>query len=317
MTHDILYYDFYGGNLAGIKEKFAYLKSLGVTVIYLNPIFESLTNHRYSTADYYKVDSFLGTNEEFKAFCQAAKDEGIRIILDGVFSHTGADSIYFNKFGNYDSVGAFQSKESPYYEWYRFKDYPNDYESWWGVMDLPNVEETTPSYMDFIIYNDNSVLKYWLNEGISGWRLDVIDELPTKFLQAFYKTLKETNPDALLIGEVWEDASNKSSYGEQRQYLCGHDIDSAMNYALRAVLLDFVLCHTDGEVMSDRLLQLIEHYPKENWYAMLNLVGSHDIVRILTVLQDGVDERDGTRAVEIALSLANDYARCAVHLLWR
>lgn len=303
VTHDILYYDFYGGNLAGIKEKFAYLKSLGVTVIYLNPIFESLTNHRYSTADYYKVDSFLGTNEEFKAFCQAAKDEGIRIILDGVFSHTGADSIYFNKFGNYDSVGAFQSKESPYYEWYRFKDYPNDYESWWGVMDLPNVEETTPSYMDFIIYNDNSVLKYWLNEGISGWRLDVIDELPTKFLQAFYKTLKETNPDALLIGEVWEDASNKSSYGEQRQYLCGHDIDSAMNYALRAVLLDFVLCHTDGEVMSDRLLQLIEHYPKENWYAMLNLVGSHDIVRILTVLQDGVDEETALERLKLLSAL--------------
>ena len=303
ITHDILYYDFYGGNLAGIKEKFAYLKSLGVTVIYLNPIFESLTNHRYSTADYYKVDPFLGTNEEFAAFCKAAKEEGIRIILDGVFSHTGADSIYFNKFGNYDSVGAFQSKESPYYEWYRFKDYPHDYESWWGVMDLPNVEETTPSYMDFIIYNKNSVLKYWLNEGISGWRLDVIDELPTKFLQAFYKTLKETNPDALLIGEVWEDASNKSSYGEQRQYLCGHDIDSAMNYALRAVLLDFVLGHTDGAQMVQGLTQLIENYPKENWYAMLNLVGSHDIVRILTVLQEGVDEETARERLKLLSAL--------------
>lgn len=290
VTHDILYYDFYGGNLAGIREKFPYLKSLGVTVIYLNPIFESLTNHRYSTADYHKVDSFLGTNEEFTAFCQAAKEEGIRIILDGVFSHTGADSIYFNKFGNYDSVGAYQSKESPYYEWYRFIDYPHDYESWWGVMDLPNVEETTPSYMDFIIYNQNSVLKYWLSQGISGWRLDVVDELPSAFLQAFYKTLKETNPEALLIGEVWEDASNKSSYGEQRQYLCGHDLDSAMNYALRTILVDFMVGHSTGEDMLDRLYTLMEHYPKEHWYAMLNLIGSHDIVRILTVLQDGVDE---------------------------
>lgn len=290
VTHDILYYDFYGGNLAGIKEKFPYLKSLGVTVIYLNPIFESVTNHRYSTADYHKVDGILGTNEEFAAFCKAAKDEGIRIILDGVFSHTGADSIYFNKFGHYDSVGAYQSKESPYYEWFRFTDYPNEYESWWGVMDLPNVEETTPSYMDFIIYDDNSVLKYWLSEGISGWRLDVVDELPTKFLQAFYKTLKETNPDALLLGEVWEDASNKSSYGEQRQYLCGHDLDSAMNYALRKILVEFVLGQTTGEDMEDQLYELLEHYPREHWYAMLNLIGSHDIVRILTVLRDGVDE---------------------------
>lgn len=289
-THDIVYYDFFGGNIAGIREKFSYLKSLGVTVIYLNPIFESTTNHRYSTADYYAVDGFLGTNEEFAAFCKAAKDAGIRIILDGVFSHTGADSIYFNKFGNYDSIGAYQSRESPYYDWFRFTEYPDKYESWWGVMDLPNVEETTPSYMDFMIYNENSVLKYWMQQGISGWRLDVIDELPTKFLQAFYKTLKETNPDALLIGEVWEDASNKSSYGEQRQYLCGHNIDSAMNYALRSVILEFVLNHTDAGVMQNGLLRLMEHYPMENWYAMLNLVSSHDIVRILTVLREDVSE---------------------------
>ena len=216
-TGEIAFYDFYGGNLAGIREKFSYLKELGVTAIYLNPIFESCTNHRYSTADYHRVDPFLGTNEEFAAFCRAAKEEGMAVILDGVFSHTGADSIYFNRFGHYDSVGAYQSKESPYYSWYRFKEYPNDYESWWGVMDLPNVEETEPSYMDFVIHNDDSVLRYWMRQGISGWRLDVVDELPAAFLRDFYKTLKEENPDAVLIGEVWEDASNKISYGEQRE----------------------------------------------------------------------------------------------------
>lgn len=299
VTHDILYYDFYGGNLAGIQEKFPYLQSLGVTVIYLNPIFESVTNHRYSTADYHRVDPFLGTNDEFAAFCQAAKAAGIRIILDGVFSHTGADSMYFNKFGHYDSVGAYQSKESPYYDWYRFTDYPTQYESWWGVMDLPNVEETTPSYMDFIIYRPDSVLKYWLAQGISGWRLDVVDELPTPFLQAFYKTLKETNPDALLLGEVWEDASNKSSYGEQRQYLCGHDLDSAMNYALRTILVDFILQHIDGAAMQDQVYQLLEHYPKEHTYAMLNLIGSHDIVRILTVLQEGVTAETAVQRLKV------------------
>ena len=281
---DIVYYDFFGGNIAGIREKLPYLKELGITAIYLNPIFESSSNHRYGTADYFRVDPMLGTNEEFAAFCQAAKEAGIHIILDGVFSHTGADSIYFNRFGNYPGVGAYQSKESPYYEWYRFKQYPDDYESWWGVSDLPDVEETTPSYMDFIIDSEDSVLKYWLNEGISGWRLDVIDELPVPFLRQFYHTLKEEKPDAILIGEVWEDASNKVSYSEQREYLCGYDIDSAMNYAQRAIMLDFMTGVKDARRMNAELTRLIENYPPENFYAMLNLIGSHDIERILTVL---------------------------------
>lgn len=298
-TQDIRYYDFFGGNLAGIREKFPYLKSLGVTVIYLNPVFESVTNHRYSTADYYTIDGFLGTNEEFADFCKAAEGEGIRIILDGVFSHTGADSIYFNKFGTYPGLGAYQSPESPYYEWFRFSQYPDEYESWWGVMDLPNVEETTPSYMDFIIYNQDSVLRHWLRAGISGWRLDVIDELPESFLQAFYRTLKETDPDALLIGEVWEDASNKKSYGEQRQYLCGHDIDSAMNYALRSIAVPFMLGHMDGADMLEELMHLIENYPQEHWYAMLNLLGSHDVARIQTVLREGVGEETAIKRLKL------------------
>ncbi len=283
-TGDVLQYDFFGGNLAGIKEKLGYLKDMGVTALYLNPVFESCSNHRYDTGDYHRIDPFLGTNEEFAALCAAARQQGIRIILDGVFSHTGADSLYFNKFGNYPTVGAYESKESPYYEWYRFTAYPDEYESWWGVKDLPNVEETTPSYMDFIINNDDSVLKFWLNQGISGWRLDVIDELPEKFLRRFYKVLKETDPEAVLIGEVWEDASNKVSYSEQRCYLSGYDIDSAMNYALRTTLIDFLLLRKDGRRMGAEIQHLVENYPKENFYAMLNLIGSHDVERILTTL---------------------------------
>lgn len=289
-TGDIVQYDFYGGDIEGIRQKFDYLQSLGVTAIYLNPVFESASNHRYSTADYHKIDSFFGSNEEFSAFCKEAKERGIRIILDGVFSHTGADSVYFNRFGHYDSLGAYESKESPYYEWYRFTDYPDEYESWWGVMDLPNVDETNPSYMDFIIHNDDSVLRHWIRAGISGWRLDVIDELPVPFLRAFYKTLKEEDPEAVLIGEVWEDASNKISYSEQREYLCGHDIDSAMNYALRKIAVDFILGHCDGRYAGDAIAQLVEHYPQEHWYAMLNLISSHDIERILTVC----DTEEGT-----------------------
>ena len=286
---DIRYYDFFGGNLAGIQEKLSYLKDLGVTAIYLNPIFESASNHRYDTGDYHRVDPFLGTNEEFAAFCRTAKDMGIAVILDGVFSHTGADSIYFNRFHRYDSTGAYESKDSPYYPWFRFQRYPDTYESWWGVADLPNVEETEPSYMDFIIHDENSVLKYWMKQGISGWRLDVIDELPVPFLRDFYQTMKKENPDAVLIGEVWEDASNKISYSEQREYLCGHDIDSAMNYALRKIAVNFLLGQTDAGQMQRQLMHLIENYPAEHWYAMLNVISSHDIARILTVMtpEDG------------------------------
>lgn len=281
---NVLQYDFFGGNLAGIREKLTYLKELGITAIYLNPVFESASNHRYDTGDYHRIDPFIGTNDEFALLCSTAKEMGIHIILDGVFSHTGEDSRYFNRFGHYPTVGAYQSKESPYYEWYRFTDYPEEYESWWGVKTLPNVEETTPSYMDFVINNRDSVLRYWLRQGISGWRLDVIDELPESFLQRFYAILKEENPDAVLIGEVWEDASNKMSYGEQREYLCGKDIDSAMNYALRTIMLDFVMGRTDGHRMAVGMKHLLENYPQENFYAMLNLIGSHDVERIMTIL---------------------------------
>ena len=292
-TREIVAYDFFGGNLAGIREKLGYLKDLGISVIYLNPIFESASNHHYDTGDYHKVDPILGTNEELKQLCADAKKMGIRIMLDGVFSHTGDDSRYFNKYGNYDTLGAYQSKESPYYDWYCFNNYPNGYESWWGFSTLPNVKEENPSYMKFIIENEDSVLKYWMKQGICGWRLDVVDELPEKFTQTFYKVLKEVDKDAVMLGEVWEDASNKSAYGVSREYLCGQELDSAMNYPFRQVVLDFLLGYADATQISKRLKSLMENYPKQNFYVMMNLLGSHDRERILTLLgeapsQEGV-----------------------------
>ena len=283
----IVQYDFFGGNLAGIKSKLDYLQDLGINTIYLNPIFASPSNHRYDTADYKKVDSFLGTNEEFADLCAAAKKLGIRIILDGVFSHTGDDSLYFNKYGTYPTIGAYQSKESPYYPWYKFNNYPEDYESWWGVGTLPEVTETTPSYMKYIFKDKDSVMKHWLSLGISGWRLDVADELPPAFLNNFWQELKSQNKDNILIGEVWEDASNKVSYGEQRAYFSGGKLDSVMNYVMRSIMLDFMLEKSDGADTLSRILQQEENYPQENFYACLNLVGSHDVERVLTVLQGG------------------------------
>ena len=281
----VRYYDFYGGTLEGILEKLPYLEELGVNCLYLNPIFQARSNHRYDTGDYKAIDPFLGTEETFRTLCREARRHGMRIILDGVFSHTGADSRYFNREGTYGEPGAWQGPDSPYYGWYQFRDGGEDYACWWGDHSLPEVTETEPSYLDFIIRDRDSVLKHWLDAGISGWRLDVADELPDGFLTCFYRELKQKDPEAVLIGEVWEDASNKESYGVQRQYLSGGKLDSVMNYVLRDLMLDFALGRADAGEADRRYWHQAENYPRENLYAMLNLLGSHDVERIRTLLE--------------------------------
>ncbi|MDU3723995.1 MAG: glycoside hydrolase family 13 protein, partial [Clostridium celatum] len=237
---NIARWDFYGGNLLGVKKKLKYIKSLGVSTIYFNPIFESPSCHKYDTGDYKKIDTMFGDEKIFSELCEEAEKLGIRIILDGVFSHTGADSIYFNKFGNYDSLGAYQSLQSPYYSWYRFNDYPNVFESWWGFYNMPNVDELNPSYLDYIIRDKDSVIEKWLKLGASGWRLDVADELPDEFIKLLKQKLKAVKKEGVLVGEVWEDASNKVSYNRKREYLFGRELDSVTNYPLRQIILDLV-----------------------------------------------------------------------------
>ena len=298
-TREIVAYDFFGGNIKGIEMKLDELKAFGISTIYLNPVFESESNHHYDTGDYHKIDPILGTNEEFRHLLDTAREKGIRIIIDGVFSHTGSNSRYFNRQGEYDTEGAFQSKDSPFYEWYNFRNFPYEYDSWWGFNTLPNVTETTPSYMDFIIRNKDSVLHHWMNEGISGWRLDVIDELPAEFSQCFFKELKETDPEAVMIGEVWEDASHKISYGTQREYLCGQEMDSAMNYPFRQNIIDFFLGGINAELCMKRMESLRENYPKENFYAMMNLIGSHDVIRAITLFGEA-PYYDGMPAIDQA-----------------
>lgn len=289
-SKDLINYDFYGGNLRGITEKLPYLKRLGISAVYLNPVFESRSNHHYDTGDYHKIDSMLGTNEDFTALCQRADELGVRIILDGVFSHTGSDSIYFNSAGRYDSVGAAQSKDSPYYKWYDFSEYPDKYGCWWNFTSMPNVKEMTPSYLDFIIRGKDSVVNHWMRAGVKGWRLDVIDELPEGFTRLFYEHLKELDEDAAVIGEVWEDASNKVSYGQQRKYLCGSEMDSAMNYPLRRIMLDFLLGSKSPQQVQAAIASQQENYPAENLYAMMNLISSHDVERALTLLGEAPDD---------------------------
>ena len=271
--------DYFGGDLEGIRSKLGYLSDLGVTCIYLNPIFESHENHRYNTANYMKVDPLLGTEEDFKNLCEDAKNYGISIILDGVFSHTGADSIYFNKFNRYDSVGAYNSQESEYYDWYTFYNYPNEYEAWWGIDTLPNVHEMNPKYIDYIC-GENGVLNHWLNLGASGWRLDVADELPEDFIIALRSTVKKNNKENIVIGEVWEDASNKESYGVKRLYLCGKQLDSVMNYPFREAMIGYIK-GGDPEWFKNCIMTILENYPKCTVDVLMNFVSTHDIERAI------------------------------------
>ncbi len=274
--------DFFCGDLKGIEEKLPYLSSLGVSCIYLNPVFESHSNHRYDTADYEKIDPLLGTNKDFKALCLKADEHGIKIILDGVFSHTGSDSRYFNKKGRYSNAGAYQSRDSEFYKWYKFKNWPDDYESWWGIDILPEIIEETPEFIEYIS-GENGIAKKWLSLGAGGWRLDVADELPDEFLDSFRKSVKKQNGDALIIGEVWEDASNKSSYGKRRRYLSGGQLDSVMNYPFADAIINFVRYGT-AETFNKTVTGITENYPKPVIDVLMNHIGTHDTQRALTAL---------------------------------
>lgn len=275
--------DFFGGNLQGIIDKLGYIHGLGATSIYLSPIFESRSNHKYDTADYSMIDSSFGNEEIFKNLCKEAASLGIRIILDGVFSHTGDDSIYFNKYKNYSSLGAYNSMESEYYPWYTFEEYPDTYKCWWDVVSMPTIDKECVSFRDYICSSDGIASK-WLKAGASGWRLDVADELPMDFLKLLRKTVKDAKGDSLLMGEVWEDASNKVSYGNLRNYCYGDTLDSVMNYPIREALIDFILGRIDSIEAISILNSQLENYPAEFLHENMNLLGSHDRARLRTIL---------------------------------
>ena len=281
---EIIRWDFHGGNLRGIIDKLPYLSKIGVSIIYLSPIFESSSNHKYTTGDYKTIDPMFGDEEILKELIEKAKKRGINIILDGVFSHTGADSKYFNKFGNYDELGAYQSKDSKYSSWYTFNEFPDDYKCWWGIKDLPNVNELDKNYMDYIIYDEDSVINKWTSMGIKGWRLDVADELPTKFIKELRKELKKNDPQSILVGEVWEDASNKISYNERRNYFVGDQLDSVMGYPFRENTVSFLKGNITSRQLNNKFMTIKENYPKESFKANLNLISSHDVTRIKTEL---------------------------------
>ena len=278
----ILNNDFFGGNFRGILKKLDYLQSLHVTVIYLNPIFRAFSNHRYDTGDYMQLDPMLGSEEDFAALVSECWKRGIRLILDGVFNHTGDDSRYFNKYGTYDEIGAYQSKDSKYYSWYNFRHFPDKYDSWWGIDVLPAVNENCPSYIDFIT-GENGVLRRWMKYPLGGFRLDVADELPDEFVAKIRSAVKSANGDAVVIGEVWEDASNKIAYSTRRKYFQGEELDSVMNYPLKDAIINFVVSGNTS-LLRRTVGMLLDHYPKCVLDSLMNILGTHDTVRVLTAL---------------------------------
>lgn len=276
--------DFFGGDLKGIEEKLPYLASLGVTCLYLNPIFEAQSNHRYDTSDYLSIDPLLGDAEDFRSLCRAAARYGISVIFDGVYSHTGDDSIYFNKYGRYGSGGAYNDPASPYARWYNFGANRDDYRGWWGIDILPEVNENEPSFTSFIT-GEGGVLDVWLGAGARGVRLDVADELPDAFIDNVRAAVKRNGADNFVLGEVWEDATDKFSYGHRRRYLLGGQLDSVMNYPFRDAIIAFLRTRRAEDFM-EQIMRIAENYPPPALHTAMNHLGTHDTERILTALSD-------------------------------
>ena len=281
----VLNNDFFGGNFRGITEKMDYIAGLGVTILYLNPISKSFSSHRYDTGDYKTPDPLLGTKADFAALCDAAHERGIRVILDGVYSHTGSNSLYFNREGAFPSVGAYNSKESPYYSWYTFYNWPNVYHSWWDFDTLPTVNKMDPAFVRYIITDEDSVLAHWLRLGADGYRLDVADELPDEFIEKVRTAVKRVSPEKFLLGEVWEDATTKFGFNKRRTYLLGKGLDSVMNYPFKNAVLDFVKGKPAEQAMTE-ILTICEHYPAPAMDTALNFLSTHDTERALTVIAD-------------------------------
>lgn len=307
-------WDFYGGTLEGIREKLGYLEDLGVTALYLNPVFEAASNHRYDTADYLRIDPMLGDEESFRALCVDAAEHGISVILDGVFNHVGADSRYFNRFGTYREPGAWQGEQSPYRDWFTFNE-DGTYAGWWGDQNLPSVRSGCKGFHE-LVCGRAGVIRRWLRSGARGWRLDVADELTDEFIEGIKRALLAEKPDGVLIGEVWEDASHKLAYGKLRQYFQGRELDATMNYPFRNSVLAYLCGSMGASELAARLEELRENYPRDNFYSALNLLGSHDRERLFTVLGGAPNPDELSEEERATYRLSDDQVGLAKARLW-
>ena len=271
--------DFYGGNLKGIKEKLDYIYSLGVSIIYLSPIFLSQSNHRYDTADYEKVDPYAGTNEDLKELCEAAHQMGMKVILDAVFNHTGNDSRYFNEYSNYPELGAFQSPKSIYYPFYRKHIHNNKtyFDYWWGMTNLPVCDGNSKEWQNYI-YGEGGIIDLWFSLGIDGLRLDVADELSDEFIEGIRRAVKRNKEDGFILGEVWKNPMRMN-----RGYIeSGLGMDSVMNYQLVNALIRYYK-YADCNTLQEVIRELITEYPTDTLHSLMNFTSTHDITRAINI----------------------------------
>lgn len=305
---------FFGGNLYGVAEKLDYLASLGVTTVYLCPIFMAYSNHKYDTADYERVDPMFGGDEALDHLIRAAREKGIGIVLDGVFNHTGDDSRYFDRYGSFGGKGAYNDPQSPYRDWYLFKDYPDSYECWWGIDIHPKLNHGNEDCRRYFTGKGGIVEKY-IQKGIAGWRLDVADELSDEFLDELRATAKAASGgEAVIIGEVWENAADKIAYGKRRRYFAGRQLDSVMNYPLKNAIVSFCLWG-DGETLYNTLTELYSSYPPAVCHKLMNIIGTHDTERILTVLGRSDEGDELTQAEKSVKKLSASEREQAIGLL--
>lgn len=313
-SDDVFNNDFFGGDLDGLIDKLDDIRALGANTIYMTPVFQAPSNHKYDHADYHRIDPAFGDNATFERLTREAARRGIRVIPDASLNHTGSDSIYFDRYGNFAqdgvSQGAFAfgkpNPASPYHRWYRFdptQTHPDQqYRGWVGVTDLPELDKTSPAWREFAYRAPDSVTRTWLQRGASGWRMDVAPWVPDDFWREWRRAVKETRPDALTVAETWFDAS---------KYFLGDMFDSTMNYIFR----NAVQAYAAGGAAADLVAQL-EHlreaYPEPVHQALMNLLSSHDQPRALHVF--GWDDAPGQPADPARMALAKARLLLAVFL---
>lgn len=303
--------EFFGGTLWGVEEKLDYLSELGITTIYLSPIFTAYSNHKYDTGNYLEVDSMFGGDEAFDNLIKEADKRHMNVILDGVFNHTGDNSIYFDKYRKHGKTGAYSNRDSDYRGWFHFHP-DNTYESWWGITILPKLNHSNDNCRHYFT-DKGGVIEKYIKKGIGGWRLDVADELSDEFLDELRRTAKEANPEAIVIGEVWENAADKVAYSKRRRYFRGKQLDSVMNYPFKNALIEYIRSG-DSDILYNELTDIYSSYPVQVNNVLMNLLGTHDTERILTVLSD--DNPMGKNIDEIAYSkLTHEQKQTAIKRL--
>lgn len=284
--------DFFGGDLAGIIEKLDYIRDLGANTIYMTPVFQAASNHKYDTADYKNIDPAFGTNADFTRLTQEAQKRGIRVITDTSLNHTGSDSIYFDRYSNFKSGGAFERAkiqgDSPYLSWYRFdakQTHPDkQFKGWVGVSDLPELNKNSPALRKFMYRDPDSVMQLWLDRGAAGWRMDVAPWVPDDFWREWRIAIKQHRPDAITVAETWFDAS---------KYFLGDMFDSTMNYIFRNTVLEYAAGRNASQLY--RNIELMrEAYPPQAFYALMNLLSTHDQARSLHYFGWQSDNADPT-----------------------